>query len=59
MNSCTFKAQPSSGNRIRTALLGNGNVDAKRLFVLRLAFRVEMLHYYFVFKRHAEEREMR
>ncbi len=54
VNLGTGKAWRSSGNHIRTVLLENGKMDAKRSLVLLLAFYVEMLHYYFVFKRHAE-----
>ncbi len=32
-------------------------MDAKRLLVLLLAFYVEILHHYFVFKRNMEERD--
>ncbi len=41
LNSCTGKAWRSSGNHIRTALLGNGNIGAKTPLFL-LAFYVEM-----------------
>ncbi len=59
VNLCTGKAWLFSANRIRTALLGDGKMDAKRSLVLLLAFCVEMLNYYCVFKRHKEEQEMR
>ncbi len=42
MNSCPGKAWRSSGNRIITVLLGNGNMDVKRRLVLPVAFNVEM-----------------
>ncbi len=41
VSSCTGKAQRSSGNHVRAALLGNGNMDTKRSLVLLLAFYVE------------------
>ncbi len=43
--------------RIRTVLLGNSSMDAKRLLVLLLTFSVEILHHYFVSERHTEEPE--
>ncbi len=51
-----LKAWRSSGNHIRTALLGNGYMDAKRSLVLLLAFCVEMLHYYIVLTPHGGTR---
>ncbi len=58
-NLFTVKSWCWSGNHIKAALLGNGHMDAKRPLVLLLAFCVEMLHYYFVFKHHRKEQEMR
>ncbi len=59
MKSNTGKARHSSGNRIRTVLLGNSNMDAKRLLILLMAFCVEILNFYFVLKSLVEEQETR
>ncbi len=59
VKSCIGRAWHSSGNRMRPALLGNSNIDAKRSLFLLLAFYVEMFHYYFELKCQAEEQETR
>ncbi len=59
MKSYTGKAWHPSGNHIRTALLGNSNMDSKRSLILLLAFCVEILHFYFVRKSLVEEQETR
>ncbi len=46
VKSYTGKGCCSSGNRVRTTLLGNSNMDAKISLVLLLVIYVEMLHYY-------------
>ncbi len=59
VNLCTEKSWRSSGNHIRTALLGHSSIDAKRSLDLLLTFYVEVLHYYSVLKHHKEKQGMR